>query len=246
MAHRTTAILSIAAVLALTASASAGQSCPEPLRDARRLVLVTAGGMATSAATMRLFHRASPNDRWQQVGGTAPARIGRAGMAWGHPFLGLKRDGEPVKLEGDKRAPAGIYRIGRSFGFTASHRRNHLRLTRQSVCVDDAGSPAYNTITSRRRIGAKVHAERMGTNANYRQGLVVDYPTNAAARAGSCIFIHVWRSPDRPTAGCVALSEARVKALQDFAAPSAVLAILPAEALRRLPGCLPAGAEALN
>ena len=58
-------------------------------------------------------------------------------MAWGHLFPGLGRNGEPVKVEGDRRAPAGVYRIGRSFGFTVSRRRGHLRLTPQSVCVDD-------------------------------------------------------------------------------------------------------------
>jgi hypothetical protein len=45
----------------------------------------------------------------------------------------------------------------------------------------------------------------------------------------------------------VALSEARVKALQDFAAAGAVLALLPQDALQRLSGCLPgADAEGLN
>ena len=59
------------------------------------------------------------------------------------------------------------------------------------------------------------------------------------AQAGSCIFIHVWRSPTTGTAGCVAMPEPRVEALQDFAAGGAVLAILPRGALDRLAGCLP-------
>jgi hypothetical protein len=50
----------------------------------------------------------------------------------------------------------------------------------------------------------------------YRRGLLVDYPTNIAARAGSCIFIHVWRAPDRGTGGCVSMPEARLEALQDL------------------------------
>jgi L,D-peptidoglycan transpeptidase YkuD (ErfK/YbiS/YcfS/YnhG family) len=70
----------------------------------------------------------------------------------------------------------------------------------------------------------------------------VDYPTDARARAGSCIFIHVWRSPTTGTAGCVAIPEARVVALQEFAAGGAALAILPRRALDRLPGCLPGAA----
>ena len=69
----------------------------------------------------------------------------------------------------------------------------------------------------------------------YRRGLLLNYPTDARRRAGSCIFIHVWRSPTTGTAGCVAVPEPRVEALQDFAAGGAVLAILPRGALDRLP-----------
>ena len=75
----------------------------------------------------------------------------------------------------------------------------------------------------------------------YRRGLLVDYPTDAKARAGSCIFIHVWHSPTTGTAGCVSLPEACAsKRCRNSAAPGAVLAILPRAALARLAGCLPA------
>ena len=73
----------------------------------------------------------------------------------------------------------------------------------------------------------------------YRRGLLVDYPTDARKRAGSCIFIHVWRSPTTGTAGCVSMPEARVAALQDFASDGAVVAILPRAALERMRGCVP-------
>ena len=74
----------------------------------------------------------------------------------------------------------------------------------------------------------------------YRRGLMVDYPTNIAAKAGSCIFIHVWRAPDKGTGGCVSLPEARLEALQDFVEDGgAVLAIIPRPALGRLGTCLP-------
>ena len=67
-------------------------------------------------------------------------------------------------------------------------------------------------------VGPSVSGEDMRKIDLYRRGLVVDYPTDRAARAGSCIFIHVWRGEGRGTAGCVALPEARVAALQEFAA----------------------------
>jgi D-alanyl-D-alanine dipeptidase len=85
-----------------------------------------------------------------------------------------------------------------------------------------------------------VHAENMSRMLPmYRRGLMVDYPTDARRKAGSCIFIHVWSSPRTGTAGCVALPEPRVVALQSFAQGGAVLAILPLMALERLRGCLP-------
>src|SRR5262249_42999323 len=142
------------------------------------------------------------------------------------------RRGEPIKVEGDKRAPAGIFAIGRSFGILASSRPNYLHVTPDTICVNDPSSPAYNKIASRARIGPAVHAENMSrVLPMYRRGLVVDYPTDARAMAGSCIFIHVWRSPSSGTAGCVALPEPRVEALQEFSEGGAVLAILPRGAL---------------
>jgi len=80
----------------------------------------------------------------------------------------------------------------------------------------------------------------MRSSALYRSGLFVDYPSDRVTRRGSCIFIHIWSAPDMGTSGCVGLPEARVEALQEFSRVGAVLAILPATALDRLPSCLPA------
>jgi L,D-peptidoglycan transpeptidase YkuD (ErfK/YbiS/YcfS/YnhG family) len=234
----------VAAALILTLSAQVpasaiAQTCPEPLRSALRLVLVTAETMATPTATAQLFERASVGEPWRALGDPEAALIGKNGIGWAHSFRQLARGGEPLKVDGDKRAPAGIYRIGRSFGFAASPRPGYLRVTEGSVCVDDPSSPAYNTITSRARVGWTVHGENMWRVPEYRRGLLVDYPTDARARAGSCIFIHIRLPEIWGTSGCIALPEARVAALQDFAEPGAVLAIIPQAALDRLPGCLP-------
>ncbi|MBI4365458.1 MAG: hypothetical protein HY543_01420 [Deltaproteobacteria bacterium] len=135
--------------------------------------------------------------------------------------------------------PAGFFRIGKSFGTLPPNRADYLHVTDGVTCVDDLASPAYNTITSRSNIGMKVHGENMWRVPEYRRGLLVDYPTNAKARAGSCIFIHA-RLPEKTgTGGCVALPQARVEAVQDFAADGAVLAVLPRHALDRFKGCLP-------
>jgi L,D-peptidoglycan transpeptidase YkuD (ErfK/YbiS/YcfS/YnhG family) len=238
-AGRCAAVLAVAAALPALSGTAFAQSCPEPLASARRLVLVTSDGMASSKARLRLYERAAPGAAWRPAGGVAPAIIGRNGLAWSFAFRQLAARGEPVKVDGDKRAPAGIYRLGATFGHAPSRRANYLQLTEGTVCVDDPASPAYNTITSRAKVGWKVHGENMWRIPHYRHGMVVDYPTNRRQHGGSCIFIHLKMPQATSTSGCVALEEPALLALQEFAAPGAVLAILPAQATSRLGACLP-------
>jgi D-alanyl-D-alanine dipeptidase len=236
----------LAAILALLAWSSGeafAQSCPAPLVSARRLVLVTSDRMTVSTARVRLFERAAPGARWRPLGAAMPATIGRRGMAWGYPFRALARRGEPVKVEGDRRTPIGAYRIGRSFGFAASPRPGYLHITGQTMCVDDPRSPAYSRIASSTSLPAWVHGEHMRRDLRYRRGLLVDYSTSRAKRGGSCLFLHVWKSPGYPTIGCIALSEPRIARLQDFAQAGAVLVVLPRQAIDRFAGCLPAEAR---
>jgi L,D-peptidoglycan transpeptidase YkuD (ErfK/YbiS/YcfS/YnhG family) len=215
-------------------------TCPPPISQAKRLVLVTTQSMDTPLATLQLFRRVSANMPWKRVSAAEPAVVGKAGLGWGYPFLDVKESEEPEKVEGDNRTPAGFFRIGSSFGFAPSRRSGYIELkSGETVCVEDPSSPFYNTITKRANIGA-VEADDMRSSALYRSGLFVDYPSDRATRRGSCILIHIWSASDTGTAGCVGLPEARVEALQDFSRAGAVIAILPATAFDRFPGCLPA------
>lgn len=226
-------------VILFAPSLAAAQGCPSPLADARKLVLVTPDTMTSTTATLRRFTRSAANAPWRAAGESATATMGRRGTAWSYSFRSLAARGEPVKVEGDKRVPAGIYPIGRSFGFAPSQLPGYMRITEGMTCVDDSSSSAYNTITSRERVGWKVSGENMWRVREYRRGLVVDYPTNRAVKAGSCIFIHV-RKPGAPgTSGCVSLPEPDVERLQHFTSDGAVLAIIPKPALGRFAGCLP-------
>jgi L,D-peptidoglycan transpeptidase YkuD (ErfK/YbiS/YcfS/YnhG family) len=229
----------MALIIALAPQAALAQSCPAPLGDARRLVLVVAPTIASATASVQSFERASPGAAWKAVGGPVSALVGHKGVAWAHAFRGFARDGEPVKVEGDKRAPAGFFAIGHSFGFAASRRPGYLRIATGTVCVNDLASPAYNTISTRAKVGWKVHGENMWRVPEYARGLLVDYPRDANARAGSCIFIHLRLPQATGTSGCVALPEPQLINAQNFAQDGAVLAVLPKQALDRFKGCLP-------
>lgn len=229
----------LAVIVLIAPQAALAQSCPEPLASARRLVVVTAPTLTSNTATVERYERAGPNAPWQVSGGPASALIGYRGIAWAHAFRAYARRGEPIKVEGDKRVPAGFYKTGHNFGFAVSQMPNYLRIVDGMTCVNDVTSPAYNTITSRRIVGPTVHGENMWRVPDYRRGVLIDYPTDRKARAGSCIFIHLALSGKTGTGGCVALPEPQLEAVQDHVRDGAVIAILPRQALDRFKGCLP-------
>lgn len=219
-----------ACLLAAEAAATEPAACPPAVTAAQQLILVTAAGLNAKTARLARYRRGA-DGAWQADGDPEPAVLGARGLGWAPAFQAEALPGEPLKREGDKRSPAGIFRIGRSFGFAPRAAPGHLVLRPgETICVDDPRSPAYGSIVPRRTLGAKVSGEDMGAIPLYRRGLVVDYPAEAASRSGSCIFVHVWRSAATGTAGCVALSEAGVARLQDFADGPTAIAILPERA----------------
>ncbi len=229
-------ILLLLAVLA-TSTAAFAQSCPAPLASARKLVLVVPETWTSTTARLQRFTRRAPNAPWQPESGPESALVGKNGTGWSFAFQQFALPGEPQKREGDKRVPAGFFNIVRSFGFAPSARPGYLQITRDTVCVNDVRSPAYNRIAARGVIGPAVHGEPMGYVSEYARGLLVDYPTRVGG--GSCIFIHIRKPTATGTGGCVALPEPELASLQDFAQGGAVLAIVPKPLLVRFKGCLP-------
>ena len=192
-------------------------------------------------ATYATYERNGATAPWTQTSSAQPAVVGSKGLAWGLRFQSAARGGEPLKVEGDRRTPAGIYALGPTFGFEPATYTGHLLLQKdQHLCVDDVNSPYYSRIVSREIAGAEAHGEEMWTVRSYKRGLVVDYPTDREVRAGSCIFVHIWQGEDQGTSGCVAAPEEDVAALQDLSAKGdAFIAILPKSSKERFAGCLP-------
>jgi L,D-peptidoglycan transpeptidase YkuD (ErfK/YbiS/YcfS/YnhG family) len=225
----------------LMAPVAVAGSCPPALDQATRLAIVSAPTMKSVRASVRRYERADPASSWKPQGSAQPVVVGAQGLAWGHPFAAHAYDAEPLKREGDQRTPLGIYRLGATFGFAKNDRPNYLRLTPgANVCVHDTRSPLYGRIVPRSTVGKKVDGEEMSKIPTYKRGIVIDYPPDAAAKAGSCIFVHIWESEDVGTAGCVALPEAEVATLQEWTkGRRAAIAIVSAETVARFGDCLP-------
>ncbi len=145
---------------------------------------------------------------------THPIVVGQQGMAWGvglHPIQEL-----PLKREGDRKAPAGIFRVGPAFvdadyPLVGPFAMPTLIVDQYWEAIDDPISLYYNQIVDIRTIEGKDWSSsekmQMVDDDVYRRGLVIKHNTSPAiAGKGSCIFMHRWRAQDRGTGGCTALS----------------------------------------
>jgi len=188
--------------------------------DSTQCLVGTASGWDSSEATLRLFEKSG--GRWQQVGGSWPARLGKSGLVWG---LGLNPlpESARIKQEGDFRTPAGVFRIGGSWGYAADIPRRpgmaYTRITSRDLWVEDPSSPAYNR-------HVRLDAEP-ATAWEKKQQMKQDDPAHALKLfiahnagptirpgAGSSIFFHIWRAGGtKPTAGCTTMAEKYLRAL---------------------------------
>jgi D-alanyl-D-alanine dipeptidase len=196
-----------------------------PLSSSQQLVLVTTADWTAVDGTMQRYERRS-GTAWQAVGGAVPIVVGRTGLAWGKGVVSATAVRGPRKAEGDGKAPAGIYRLSRAFGFAAespAHGIPYSQLTEVTECVDDSASQFYNRIVERDKVPAVdwKSSERMrGINA-YRLGVVVEHNSAAIPRGGSCIFMHLWSGPAHGTTGCTAMDERPLESLVEWLDPAA-------------------------
>lgn len=163
-----------------------------------QVVVVAAPEPEKSAATLTLYERRPGKLRWDLAMDPVEAVIGRNGLAaFGH------------KQEGDGKTPQGIFKLGPAFGYAPKIKTglDYRQATDEDIWIDDSASEQYNTWV----IGdtqAQSFEKLKRDDDLYKYAAVIQYNTDVpVAGAGSAIFLHVWRGPDKPTAGCVAVAE---------------------------------------
>lgn len=235
-----------AATLVLTAGCAHAPASDGalPWHGARQLVLVTTTDWNVDHGLLRRYVRAGA--RWRPVGHPQPVMIGRTGSAWGIGLHPAQADG-PQKREGDGRSPAGVFAIGEAFGYgpSAVTALPYEPMQATDYCVDVSGSPLYNRIVDARRVGEQAVAGatepmRRDLHADgdqrYRLGFVIRHNDAGAAMGGSCIFAHIWKSPQDATSGCTAMAPTSMGPLLSWLRPDAepIFVLLPLPELRRL------------
>jgi D-alanyl-D-alanine dipeptidase len=218
---------------------------PPPLENSRQLVLVIAEDWSATSATLQRYQRERTDGPWQRTGQSVAVSIGKTGLAWGLGVHGGPLASGPVKHEGDGKAPAGAFALPFAFGYASkedarSVKLPYVPLSADVFGVDDVKSKHYNQLVWADEIRDKDwdSAETMRrADGLYEWGVFVNHNTAPAiAGAGSCIFLHIWRGPNQPTAGCTAMGREEMISLLAWLDPRArpVLVQLPREEYRRL------------
>ncbi len=242
-------LISILALTAAAAVAGVASTLPSrvrqresPLRGSRQLLVVITDDWNAVAGTIQRFERKDGDGPWNAAGARVPVVVGRNGLAWGRG-VGEITSGGPMKEEGDGKAPAGVFRLGTSFGRSAralpGATSPYRSLDDNVECVDDVRSAHYNKLVTRREVDRVdwSSSERMWTEPLYRWGIVVEHNApDVTPGAGSCIFLHVWRDAGAGTAGCTAMDEQHLTAILKWLEPAArpLLVQLPRSEYDRL------------
>ena len=144
---------------------------------------------------------------WQKVLGPIDVTLGRNGVAE-----------ENQKREGDGRTPSGIFELRRAFGYLPSVETElaYTQVQENDFWIDDPESAYYNQWV--KEAGSAKSFECLKREDDlYKYTIIVEYNTSPViAGHGSAIFFHIWRGPDKPTAGCIAMEEKNILKLLNW------------------------------
>jgi len=202
------------------------------LDDARQIVVVTTADWNSVSGMLRRFERDGSHAAWKAVGRPFPIVVGKTGLAWGSGLIANERLGadasDPVKREGDGKAPAGVFSLGTVFGYAPQllpgSRMPYVPLTPSVECVDDVKSQHYNRIVDRQRIGTpdwSSSEHMLRDDELYHWGVMVNHNVDPTRPGdGSCIFLHIWRAAGEGTVGCTAMPKEDVERLIQWLDPA--------------------------
>ncbi len=197
----------------------------------RQLIVTRAPSWTSNKAQLQGYQRASARDAWQPVfSKKIPVLLGRAGMAWGRGvFEPPAGSAMPMKVEKDWKAPAGVFQLGKLFGYASSPPRGsawpYHQVGEFDAYVDDPQNPYYNQHIRVRptQIPPWFAKQRMRLgDAAYKWMLEISHNQRPAWPGyGSAIFFHVRRGPDKPSAGCTTMALEDLERLLRWVNPAA-------------------------
>lgn len=164
-------------------------------------------------ATMHTFEK--KDNRWTEI--SSPYEVNTA-------VKGIATPGK--KKEGDLMLPSGFYSIPFAFGYenNVKTKMDFVVLNQNHLWVCDPSSKKYNNMIEDKDGTFKKNPQNevlRRTDHLYKYAIVINYNVNPIVKGkGSAIFIHVNRSENSNTAGCISISEDKIIELLEWLNPT--------------------------
>lgn len=192
--------------------------------DCRQAIVGVAKDWDSSHASLTLYEKRGKS--WETAMATWQARLGKNGLAWGRGLHPTIKSSAPGKVEGDRRAPAGIFKIGGAYGYASKTARleklPYRQITERDLWIEDPLSPHYNRHLviendpstgwqQKAQMRQNDHAHSLKLYIGHNDAMLGGKPEPGK---GSAIFFHIWRDDGKkPTAGCTTMPEDMLKKL---------------------------------
>lgn len=184
-------------------------------RDVDQLIVSISPGWNSKSGKLQLFERSG--DQWKAVGEPWDVLYGPAGLAWGRGVHGTEEAGIR-KVERDKRAPAGVFKMGKIYTYDKALPEGaqypFRTVGKGDAWIDDSTHPDYNkhVVVDPANPPAWFEKQKMRHNDfAYRWLLEIRHNSDPPVpNAGSAIFFHMRRGPTRPSAGCTVMAESNL------------------------------------
>jgi L,D-peptidoglycan transpeptidase YkuD (ErfK/YbiS/YcfS/YnhG family) len=181
--------------------------------DCSQLIAAIAPDWNSMRGTLQLFER-TRGSYWHPVTSPVSVLFGKSGLAWGSGLAGQNEPGLHKK-ERDGRAPAGVFAIGKVFGYDATLPVGgdypYHQVTEADVWSDDPRSPNYNrhiVIDPKNPPDNYTHEKMRSGDFAYHWLVEIRHNCDPPVPgAGSAIFFHIRRGVNRATTGCTTMAE---------------------------------------
>ena len=195
--------------------------------ESRQVLIVTTPDWHSVTGTIQRYERRRGGESWRKVGEPIAVVVGKGGMGWGDGLVAVPGHAatDPVKHEGDGKTPAGVFRVGTTFGYApdkpAAWVMPYRTLTPASECVDDRDSKYYNQIVERTGVTPdwKSSEHMRSVGVYYQWGAVVKQNPENKQGDGSCVFLHVSDGSGRGTSGCTAMAKPELETVLNWLKP---------------------------
>jgi len=218
-------------LVGLVLAATGGGTARAQLGNAvRQVIVATSADWNAHTAVMQCYERGSSREAWRaMLPQGVPVLLGREGLAWGRGVFQVPRNGVPMKVEKDWRAPAGVFQLGTLFGYASAAPRGarwpYVQVGPLDAYVDDPANPYYNRHVRVKpgQVPPWFESQRMRLgDAAYKWMLEIRHNQNPVVpHGGSAIFFHVRRGPTRPSAGCTTMAVEHLEWLIQWLRPDA-------------------------